>query len=308
MTGQRRPAFTRLDVLLVLALLGLLLAVGVPALLRARLEAKREQSADNLKRLVLATHDYADHHERQLLPLGCDDNGFSVVAKILPYLGQEALYKRIDFSKPISDPVNEATRRTRLDFLLSPLDDQPAIGKDPTKALGPTNYLFNALVFNRHWCRPFPSGIPDGTSQTVFVAETLRGDGSTTAYDVRRQHIALPVRPPLARGSSAFPDDLGVSEFKQNRNVAANRGASWMDGGHLQGTFLPGRMLNDERPDVVVGPPGKMEGLSGPRSLDDVMNVAMGDGTVIPMNPRTMTYQVWYARLTPDGEVFGVDW
>ncbi len=308
MTGQRRTAFTRPDALLVLVLLGVLFAVLLPALLRARLQARRDQSANNLKRLVLASVDYADHHERQFLPPGCDDNGFSVVAKILPYLGEEALYKRIDFSKPISDPVNEAARRTRLDFLLSPLDDQPLVAKDPTKALGPTNYLFSALSFPRHGVRRFPNSFTDGTSRTVFVVETLRGNGNTTVSDVRRQHVALAHAERGRLGTPYdFPKDLGVWEFKRNRNVAADRGTSWMDGGHLQGTFLPGRMPNDERPDVAVGPPRKVEGLSGPRSLDDVLNVGMGDGRVVHINPRTMTYDVWFTWLTPDGDDHGDD-
>src|SRR5262245_17329247 len=110
MTGQRCPAFSRLDALVVVVGLGLALALAVPFVLRARLHAKREQSADNLKRLVLAMYDYIDNHDGWLPP-GCDDKHFSAVAKILPYLGQQDLHKRIDYSKRITDPVNQAARR-----------------------------------------------------------------------------------------------------------------------------------------------------------------------------------------------------
>src|SRR5262249_2228175 len=175
-----------------------------------------------------------------------------------------------------------------------------------TKAFGPTNYLFNALAFPAKKGGKFPASFPDGTSRTVFVAETLRGDGSRTASDLFRQHVALTH---AKRGrSGGYPEDLGVWEFEHNRNVAADRGASWMDGGHLQGTFLPGRSPNDGRPDVVVGHPGKMEGVSGPRSLDDIVSVAMGDGTVKPINTRTISYRVWFNYLTPDGDERGPDW
>ena len=80
MTGQRRTAFSRRDALVAVMLVGLFLAVLVPFLLRWRLEARRKQSANNLRRLVLATRDYADHHA-DIFPLGCDDKHFSVVAK-----------------------------------------------------------------------------------------------------------------------------------------------------------------------------------------------------------------------------------
>jgi len=222
--------------------------------------------------------------------------------RILPYLGVKSLHKQIDFDRWIDDPINREARCTQLDFLLSPLDDQPPLRQDSTKAPAPTNYLFNALVFPRHrWLR-FPGDILDGSSNTVFVAETLRGDGSMTATDVRRQHIVLRVRPSGARTPYDFSESLGVSEFHRNADVAGNRGSSWMDGSHLQGTFLPGRLPNDERPDVVVGPPGEIEGLSGPRSFHNIVNVVMGDGSVKPIDSRTIPYKVWFAALTPAGE------
>src|SRR5262245_17600179 len=194
MTGQRRSAFSRRDALVAVALVGLVLAVAIPLVLHVRLESKRKQSERNLQRLVLAARGYADHHKRQFLPPGCDNNNFSVVAKILPYLEAQDLHRKIDFTKPISDPANETARRTRLDVVLSPLDDQPPLGKDLTKAPAPTSYLFNGLAFPRGYPCRYPSSFIHGTSSTVFVAETLRGDGKPRAVDVRHQHIVLSER------------------------------------------------------------------------------------------------------------------
>src|SRR5262249_42328415 len=72
-------------------------------------------------------------------------------------------------------------------------------------------------------------------------------------------------------------DTSGVQDFKEGKNIAGNRGASWMDGRFLQGTYTATRKLNDARPDVDCGGAG---GLSGPRSLDRAIQVAMCDGSV----------------------------
>jgi len=317
MTRQRRTAFTRLEALVVVALLGVLFALGVPLVLRARLAAKRQQSENNLRQLAEATIRYAENDKRQLLPLGWDEKHFSTVAKLLPYLGEKDLYKTIDFSRSIDDPKNEAARRTRLEVVLSPLDDEPVLGKDPTKVLAPTSYLFNGLAFPRGYSRRYPSSFINGTSSTVFVAETLRGDGRPRAVDVRRQHIVLSEH--KARKYPAEKrEEMGVAEFKSDVNVAADRCSSWMDGRMLQGTFISGRATpgivdlrpdgrpeppawvhsgkrypNDERPDVVVQFSDQLDGLAAPRSLTSIILVGMGDGSVRRIDVDKLPSEQW---------------
>ena len=72
-------------------------------------------------------------------------------------------------------------------------------------------------------------------------------------------------------------DDAGVKDWENNKNIAADRGASWMDGRFLQSTFTGTRTLNDEKPDVSCGGLG---GLSGLRSEQDNVNILMADGSV----------------------------
>jgi type II secretory pathway pseudopilin PulG len=319
MTGQRRTGFGRLDALVVVVGLGLVLALAVPFVLRARLQARREQSANNLRRLIEATHAYSDNHKQQLLPPGCDDKHFSAVAKLLPYLGEKDLHKTIDFSRSIDDPVNEAARRTRLDVLLSPLDDQPAISKDPTKAPAPTNYLFNGLAFPYGHGLKFPGSFLNGTSQTVFITETLRGDGNAQAVDVNRQHIVLSERQ-ARRYSREFRHEMGVAEFRDNRDVAADRCSSWMDGRMLQGTFISGahsrskwlhagqRCPNEPRPDVVVEIPGELDGLAAPRSLTDIVIVGLGDGSTRNLDVSKLLPDRWIKVTDPDWVDEGSEW
>jgi hypothetical protein len=78
-----------------------------------------------------------------------------------------------------------------------------------------------------------------------------------------------------------------------------------MDGRFLQGTFNAARKPNDERPDVSCAGLG---GLSGPRSLDDYIQVGMGDGVVRAINGKKISFETWKAAITPaGGEVLGTD-
>src|SRR5262249_7759610 len=68
----------------------------------------------------------------------------------------------------------------------------------------------------------------------------------------------------------------GVDDWKNDKNLKADRCASWMDGRHLQGTFTATRQLNDEKPDVTCAGAG---GLSGARAPRDTVSILMCDGS-----------------------------
>jgi hypothetical protein len=92
------------------------------------------------------------------------------------------------------------------------------------------------------------------------------------AVDVRRQYVLL------KKGAlKGIKDEAGVQDFKDDKNIAGDRCASWMDGRFLQGTFTGTRVLNDARPDVSCDGDG---GLSALRSLNPGVMVGMADGSV----------------------------
>jgi prepilin-type processing-associated H-X9-DG protein len=126
----------------------------------------------------------------------------------------------------------------------------------------------------------------------MLAAETLKGDSGMKAMDVHRQHVVYK-KDALGR----LKPESGVQDFKDNKNIAADRAASWMDGRFLQGTFTATRTLNDPRPDVNCGGVG---GLSGLRSLSDGVNVAMCDGSVRYITMK-ITLEVWQGMATRDG-------
>lgn len=305
MIARRRPGLTLFQLLVILAIIALLLGFLIPAIAKARRNAARLKGANNLKQIALGTIDCADANNANLPP-GLDDNGFSASAKILPYIEQDNLYKTIDFKKSIDDKFNAPARKAIVKTFLSPLDPRRSV----TDAWGATNYLWNAGTkhsikgsdgpFHLNSKARFPSSFPDGTSNTVMVVETLKGDGQKKGEDVRRQHVAL-----AAGALKGLTAESGVRDFKDGKHIAGNRCASWMDGRFLQGTFNATRKPGDDRPDVDCDGTG---GLFAPRSLTDVINVGLGDGSVHFVSKK-ISHLTWISAITPaGGEVLGSDW
>jgi type II secretory pathway pseudopilin PulG len=293
MRRQLRPAFTLFQLLIVIAILAILLGLLLPAVQKVRQAAARTQSMNNLKQLMLGVHNY--HDTNGTFPPGVDDKNFSAATKLLPYIEQQNLYNRIDFKKDIDDKANAQWRGIPIKVFLSPQDPLLMVKNN----LGATNYLFNDQVFFLN-SKLKLTEITDGTSNTVAIGETLKGDGKNTATDVRRQYVLL--KKEDLKGTGA---DTGVKYFKDNKNIAGDRCASWMDGRFLQGTFNSRLRPNDERPDVSCG---GVSGVSALRGFEKFVLVAICDGSVRTVSTG-ISHKTWKEAMTPNGgEVLGNDW
>lgn len=297
MTTRNRPAFTLFQLLIVIAILAILLGLLLPAVQKVREAANRAQSQNNLKQLCLAMINYADTYNQ--LPAGVDDNHFSAASKLLPFIEQQNVFNNINFKKSIDDKANAQWRRLLIKVFLSPQD--PLMQQQQFKPQwGPTNYLFNDLVLYLNSKEKFPAAITDGTSNTIGLGETLKGDGQTNAIDVRRQHVLLKKEDLKNTGP-----DTGVKYFRDNKNIVGDRCSSWMDGRFLQGTFNGKLRPNDERPDVSCG---GVSGVSALRSFNRYVQVGMFDGSVRTV-VTDISHKTWKAAMTPNGgEALGADW
>ena len=122
-----RPGFTLVELLVVLAIIGLLVALILPAVQQAREAARRVQCKSNLKQLGLALHNYHDVH--RIFPINygsgnydATNRGASWMQMILPYIEQQNLYGRIRFGSAVEDPVNAEVAASPIPLFLCPSD------------------------------------------------------------------------------------------------------------------------------------------------------------------------------------------
>jgi prepilin-type processing-associated H-X9-DG protein len=126
-----------------------------------------------------------------------------------------------------------------------------------------------------------------------MIGETLKGDGSSKATDVRRQHVTLK-KDALAN----LKDASGMQEWKDGKNIAGDRCASWLDGRFLQSAFTGTRLPNAAEPDVNCEGFG---GLSALRSTDGKTNLLYADGHVSTVSKK-IDMKVWKAVTARDNK------
>ncbi len=115
-----------------IAIIGVLVALLLPAVQQAREAARRTECRDHLKQLGLALHNYHDSH--RTLPSGyvyrpdastspvSNGAGFGWGAMVLPYLDQTPLYGTFDWNVPLHDTQNLAARERHLRVFICPSD------------------------------------------------------------------------------------------------------------------------------------------------------------------------------------------
>lgn len=121
----RRSAFTILELLVVIGIMGMLMAIILPAVGSAREAARRTQCISQLRQIGIALHSY--HENNGCLPPGCQwewtrQSAYGWTVPLLPFLEQSTTYRRLDRERSLFDPVNEVSRETPMSFLMCPSD------------------------------------------------------------------------------------------------------------------------------------------------------------------------------------------
>ena len=143
------------------------IAVGLllPAVQQAREAARRAQSKNNMKQMMLAFHNYHDRYGHFPAQANYDNNGKPLLSwrvHILPFIDQQALYSRFKLNEPWDSPHNRQLIR-----LMPPTYANPNL---PSGSV--TNYL--AVVGADSVVSTTGVNvrqITDGTSRTVVLVE-----------------------------------------------------------------------------------------------------------------------------------------
>jgi hypothetical protein len=165
-----------------------LVALLLPAVQQAREAARRTQSKNNMKQIMLALHNYHDTHNE--FPEGTHPNEklkpeerLSWQSRILPFLEQAALYNQIDFEEGWEDEANEQFLETRIPTYLNP--SNPSINVEDSDC-APTHYVGLAGLGKEGPTLPVTSrkagvfaydratkirDITDGTSNTIAISD-----------------------------------------------------------------------------------------------------------------------------------------
>src|ERR1051326_1068609 len=302
MTCKRRFGFSAFQLIVVVAMLAVAFSLFFPAVMKVRMAANRAKRSSNMRQIGIAVNNH--DAQVQYLPPGCDENNFSAMTRLLPYFEEDTVATKIDFDKPVDDKVNLAVAKNRIMILQSPSDPLKQVTDDFPGA----NVLFCAGSEpgidgnNNVFCRGKKTAkytlatIPDGTSNTMMAVETLKGDGSEKATDVRRQHVRLD-----KDALKDLKDDAGEKDWKDGKHISGMRCANWMDGRFMQGTFTATRPPNTELPDVDCGGEG---GLMSVRSLDGIITIGLFDGHVVNVDATKIDLKIWkrYANAASNEE------
>ena len=150
---KRHAAFTLIELLVVIMIIGVLVALLLPAVQAAREAARRMSCANNLKQIGLSLHGY--HAAHGSFPAGNINRGaglcpgaaepvssFSTqsgnwLIAILPYVEQNELYNRYDNRYSNESEENKSVRETTVATYACPSDS--AIGTLAVPASGPAS-------------------------------------------------------------------------------------------------------------------------------------------------------------------------
>ena len=187
-------AFTLIETLIVVAIIGLLVALIVPALGRARVSAKQAECLSNMRQLETAHWAFIVEHDGQMLGTRHGGAEQSWVAVLKGYSDALLLRSPVDASPHFEGgmPVDGSYRQTSyaLNYMLSP-DNPVGAGRvaqvaRPAESVHAVIKVFEGEKAIADHVHPhlWPSALPDGSAQKAALeVQTNAFGGEAGAWD-----------------------------------------------------------------------------------------------------------------------------
>lgn len=184
-----RRGFTLVELLAVVAIIGVLVALLLPAVQAAREAARRSSCSNKIVQLIMAVHQYESAQE--VYPPGTVDARGPVlnqlkgyhhgwIEQVLPYMENEAVYHHIDGDVSVYHKANMPVRKVRLSWLLCPSNPQmngpyshyAALHHDVEASIDVDQngvFFLNSAVTR--------DDVSDGIGYTIFLGEKILEGG-----------------------------------------------------------------------------------------------------------------------------------
>jgi prepilin-type N-terminal cleavage/methylation domain-containing protein len=312
----RQPAFTLVELLVVTAIIAILIGLLIPAVQKVRAAAERTRCQNNLRQIGLAVHNF-EYTNGYLPPNGAyvaadsdarfTGESYSALARLLPYIEQEALYRKVDLTASATSQPEVTAQRISVYVCPSEPNAVPRPGNPPRF---PASYAANEgtwLVWDPEIGKggdgafplvAFPSDrgirmidITDGTSTTVGFAE-VRTFGSYILGNG-----TAPEKPP----DNAV--EVAALRGTLQENVAHT---GWTEGQTFQTGLTFVLAPNDSATDWVSGLDGSSTedascaAMTARSSHSFYVSVGLMDGSVRIIS-HTIALPVWRALGTRNG-------
>lgn len=308
---RRSNGFTLIEMLVVIGIIGILIAITLPAVQSAREAARRATCQSNLKQIGLAIASYESSFG--IYPIGVTTfhlknqphfyfGLFSIHVRLLPYLDQSSLFNAINFVpgtlpdhlvgypfrkewKPINAP-NRTVYTSSVQLFLCPSDpgafDLGGSNYRGNTGIGPgdstwietpdsANGIFPELGLVR------PANVIDGFSHTAAFSERLRGSNQKIIPNPGRDYFELTI--------NVYNADQAIKACRASGRIDSPffqfAGDSWFWLGKDRTLYNHTQSPNGKVPDCLSTAQLSPVGVSTARSFHrGGVNLLMADGSV----------------------------